>query len=114
MTTIFTEPIIRFTDNPAEVTAGCYRDDCGYLASAESDCVQESSGVETVFPRFSTPDLAGKLPTMQEIFTAERMQAITGREPIDLTGWMKDEPQEWTFGSVSHPIEDEELDDVSG
>ena len=100
MTFNFTEPTIRFTDNPAEATVGCYRDDCGILVAAESDCVHESTGAETVSPRYSTPDISGKMPSMMDIFTSERMQAITGRKPIDLAGWLKDEPQEWSFANA--------------
>lgn len=110
VTTIFTEPTIRLTDILSEATPGEYRDDCGRLAVAGMDCVHESTGAGTVSPRHSTPDSCGKLPTMTEIFTSSRMQAITGRQPINLDGWAKEEAQEWDFD----PAPTQELTDVLG
>lgn len=92
----FTDPVILFTDDPAEVTAGAYRDDCGRIVPAESDYTNEATGAGSVSPRYATPDNGAKLPTMTEIFS--KAGTILNRPPIDLTGWTPEEQHEpWSF-----------------
>lgn len=89
---------MRFTDDISDTTEGSYRDECGYLVAPEQIYCSHSTGAEGITPRYSSPDFENKLPTMLEIYTAERLQAITGRKPIDLTGYLgATEKQEWNF-----------------
>ena len=101
----FTDTIIRFTDDPSELTDGSYRDDCGRLASAESEYVQESTGAVSESPRFATPDVEQKFPTMMEIFSNNRPGEILNRPPLDLTGWTPDDVLEpWAFEGVHSDV----------
>lgn len=101
----FTDPVIRFTDNTAELTDGSYRDDCGRLATAESEYVQEFTGAVSESPRFATPDVAGKFPTMTELYSNRRPGEILNRPPIDLTGWTGEEVHEpWAFTGVHSDV----------
>lgn len=97
----FTDPIVRFTDDQSEVTAGAYRGECGELVGGEEDYVNEITGDVGLSPRHSTPDVDGKFPTMMEIFSNNRPGEILNRPPLDLTGWTPDDVLEpWAFEGV--------------
>lgn len=95
---IFTDPIIRFTSDPSEVTAGAHRGECGELVAGGQDYVQETTGAVSVSPRHAADDTGGKLPTMLELWSNGRAGEILNRPPINLTGWTQDEQREpWSF-----------------
>ena len=92
----FTNPIIRFTDDPSEVTAGSYRGDVGELVAVGAEYIQEATGAVSVSPRHATRDSEGQLPSMMEVY--RKAGAILHRPPIDLTGWTPEEKHEpWSF-----------------
>lgn len=90
---------MKLTDDPCSVTVGEYRDESGRLVAGGDEYLQQTTRQALSAPLYSTPDFERKLPSMMDIYSTSRMQALRKTE-LNLEGYTGEEVLEWNFQGI--------------
>lgn len=90
---------MEFTDRMYDATVGEYREEFGRLLSGGSEYTQQVTGQALSAPLYSTSDSERKLPSMMDIYSTRRMQALRKTE-LNLEGYTGEEVLEWNFQGI--------------